>query len=395
MEAMPHQIAKAEECFNILKEKNIVYLAGKPRSGKTYTAILTVEKIEQPLRVIVLTKKNAIEGWHRFIDGNESLHHSYTVTNYEQAGKLKPEYDIAIIDEAHNLKSFPKVTQRLRSIRAITMNIPAILLSGTALTESPCGIFHQCYLTKFTPFQHRNFYAFHREFGIPYSKFINGREMRFYDRHKPELMQAINAFTVYMTQEDAGISSDLQAVDRVHYVELSDQTKELYNRFQNRRIVEIHGKQLVGDSIMKLRTSLHMIESGIVKIDDEYIEVGNTEKIDYIKKHFGDSESVGIMSHFVGERELLKKHFKHAKIYSSNASAEGVDLSHLEHFVIISSDYSGAKFIQRRERIVNVNGSNTLTVNHILVRRAISDQVYSAVSKKMDFNNQCYRGAAL
>jgi hypothetical protein len=392
---LPHQLQKAEECFNILKEKNIVYLAGKPRSGKTYTAILTVEKIEQPLRVIVLTKKNAIEGWHKFIDDNESLHHSYTVTNYEQAGKLKPEYDISIIDEAHNLKSFPKVTQRLRTIRAITLNIPAILLSGTALTESPCGIFHQCYVTKFTPFQHRNFYAFHREFGTPYSKFINGREMRFYDRYKPELMNAINSFTVYMTQEDAGISSELQAVDKIHYVNLLDETKKLYNDFQKNRIVEIHGRQLVGDSIMKLRTSLHMIESGIVKIEDDYISIGNTEKIDYIKSTFGDNENVGIMSHFVGERELLKKYFQHAQIYSSNASAEGVDLSHLEHFVIISSDYSGAKFIQRRERIVNVNGSNTLTVNHILVRNAISDQVYSAVSKKMDFNNQCYRGAAL
>ena len=133
-----------------------------------------------------------------------------------------------------------------------------------------------------------------------------------------------------------------------------------------------------------------MVESGILKIGDDYIELGNTEKIDYIKKTFGDTKDVGIMCHFIGERNLLKKHFKNARIYSSNAHAEGVDLSDLKHFIILSSDYSGAKFIQRRDRIVNINGSNTNLVNHILVKKAISEQVYNKVSKKEDFNNSTY-----
>jgi hypothetical protein len=146
---------------------------------------------------------------------------------------------------------------------------------------------------------------------------------------------------------------------------------------------------------MKLRTSLHMLESGIAKIEDEYIELGNTEKIDYIKNTFGDSDTLGIMCHFVGERILLEKHFRKAKIYSSNAHSEGVDLSHLSSFVILSSDYSGAKFIQRRERIININGSNTLLVHHILVKKAISEQVYKRVSKKQDFNNETYERSKL
>lgn len=395
MQPLPHQEQKAIECYNHLVEKGIVYLAGKPRSGKTYTSILTAEMIATPMRIIVLTKKNAISGWDKFIEGNERLKHTYTITNYEQATKLSADYDLAIIDEAHNLKSYPKVTQRLKDIRKVTLNIPAILLSGTALTESPCGIYHQCYATKYSPFKHTNFYGFHREFGIPFEKFINGRAMKFYDKHKPELIEVINSFTVYMTQEDAGISSELQAVDQLHYISLSDDTRKLYNDLQKNRVVKINGRDLVCDSIMKLRTSLHMIESGVAKIEDDYTFIGNTEKIDYIKEFFGDNEATGIMSHYVGERELLSKHFKHAKIYSSNASAEGVDLSHLEHFIIISSDYSGSKFIQRRERIVNINGSNTLIVNHILVRNAISDQVFQAVSKKMDFNNSCYQSKAI
>lgn len=57
----------------------------------------------------------------------------------------------------------------------------------------------------------------------------------------------------------------------------------------------------------------------------------------------------------------------------------------------MSSGYSGAKFIQRRDRIVNIKGSNTTIVNHILVKGAISEQVYKQVSKKEDFNNSTYQ----
>ena len=277
--------------------------------------------------------------------------------------------------------------------------MPHIHLSGTAVVESPCSIYHQMFISKYTPFKHKNFYRFHDEFGIKYYIKAQGRDIAQYDRFKPELLDRINEFTVYMTQEDAGISRDLQAVDKVHYVTLNESTKMLYNELQEHQIASVCSNDcrydLVCDSVMKLRTSLHMIESGVVKVDDQYLMLGNTEKVDYIKDTFGDSEDIGIMCHFVGERKLLEKEFKHAKIYSSSSHAEGVDLSHLKSFIILSSDYSGAKFIQRRDRIINVNGSNTLEVHHILVKGAISEQVYKKVSKKEDFNNSTYARTAI
>jgi len=139
-----------------------------------------------------------------------------------------------------------------------------------------------------------------------------------------------------------------------------------------------------------LRTALHQLECGTIKIGDEYIILPQASKAEYIKDKFGDSEDIGIMCHFIAERQKLGKIFKHAQLFSSNAHAEGVDLSHLKHFIIYSSDYSGARFVQRRERIVNINGSNTTTVHHILVKKAISDQVYNLVSKKRDFNNETF-----
>lgn len=402
IEPRPHQIQKAEDLWNILKVKGYAYLAGKPRSGKTLTAILCAEKSNKISSVLVLTKKNAITGWLPFIEGRK---HKYTVINYEQVGsidgarfnlKLNPkDYQLVIIDESHSIGAFPKPSNRQRVICRTCWDMPHIHLSGTAIVESPCSIFHQMNISKFTPFTFKNFYDFHRVYGEPYFIKVHGKDMAQYDRYKPNLLEAIDKFTVYMTQEDAGIDKSLQAEDVIHYVELNQETKDLYNKLQDNQILRLPIGDIVADTTMKLRVSLHMLESGVCKIEDDYFMLGNTEKVEYIKNKFGDKETVGIMCHFVGERLLLEKHFTKAKIYSSNAHSEGVDLSHLSSFIILSSDYSGSKFIQRRERIINMNGSNTLQVHHIIVKKAISEQVYKRVSKKQDFNNETYERAKL
>ena len=417
MKPFEHQIEKAEQCWEILKSTGYVYLAGKPRSGKTYTSLLIAEKSKKIDSVLILTKKAAIPGWEKFLS-SVTLKHKYHVTNYEQVGKwdntkrkpilkLNPnDYDLVIVDESHNLGTVGKPSGRYKTIRALCYDMPHIHLSGTAVVESPNSIYHQMSISKYNPFPFKNFYEFFRKYGEPYHIKAAGRDIAQYDRFKPELLDEINKFTVYMTQEDAGISADVQATDKLHYVELNGATKELYNQLQEDNVAKVRTEMfssfvandeytLVCDTTMKLRTSLHMLESGIAKVDDEYIDLGNNEKIDYIYDTFGDTEDVGIMCHFVGERIKLEKRFKNAKIYSSSSHAEGVDLSHLRHFVILSSDYSGSKFIQRRDRVVNINGSNTTVVNHILVKKAISEQVYKKVSKKEDFNNSTYERSIL
>jgi hypothetical protein len=394
----PYQIEKGLEAWKLIKDLGYAYIAGKPRSGKTYTGIMCFENSKTPLRVLVLTKKNAISGWHKFIDGNTILRNSYYVTNYEQAHKLRSkDYDVAIIDESHNLGPVGPATGRVKTITKLCWDMPHLHLSGTAIIETPNSIFHQMRISKYTPFDYKNFYDYFRVFGKPYYIKVGSREVTQYDKAKEDiLLPLIDEFTVYMTQEDAGISKDLQAKDVKHYVELSGKTRQMYNDLQDYNILEGvetscgNKIDIVCDSEMKLRVSLHMLESGVTKIGEDYYELGNTELVDYVMNEFGDSESVGIMTHFVGQRNMLKRYFKKAKLYSSTADAEGVDLSHLKHFVIISAGYSGSKFVQRRERIINTEGSESLEVHHILVKGAISDQVYKNNSKKQDFNNSTY-----
>lgn len=418
----PHQITKANELYEIFKVKGYAYLAGKPRSGKTYTSILTMEKSKKLTDILVITTKNAFKGWHLFIDDNDLLTHNYDITNFDQVGsmigagrkkkihlKITKVYKAVIIDESHNMGTVGKPSNRYLIIKAMCKDLPHIHLSGTAIVESIGSIYYQMNISKFSPFKHKTFYDFFREWGIPNYMMLHGRQINQYNKYKPELLEYINTFTVYMTQEYAGISKSMQAVDKIHYVKLKPSTAKLYNQLQDDKIAEVwsgmladapneNSDTLICDSVMKLRISLHMLESGLASIPyyendkrkTKYIELGNTEKIDYILQTFGDTDKVGIMSHFIAERKLLKAKFKHAHIYSSKADAEGTDMSHLEHFIIISQDYSGAKHIQRRERVVNMNGSVSLIVNYILVHRAISDQAYKTTSKKKNFNDSTY-----
>jgi len=405
MDFLPHQVAKGKEALAIIRQKGIVYIQGLPRSGKTATALYVADNTKAS-HWLILCPKNAISGWEKFLNGSLPLNTKFTVTNYEQvykrvAGKYtlrlnKDDYNGVILDESHNFGVLGKPSLKHKMTRLLCYEYPLILLSGSALVESYNGIYHQCYISKYSPFRNfKNFYDYHRYYGESYYIRIGGRDVPKYDKAKEDLITSIvDTFTVYMTQQDAGISTEVQAVDEVHYVSLSANTKKIYNTVQKDNIITLllgdDCVELICDSVMKLRISLHMIESGVIKIDGKYYILGNREKIDYILKRFGDNEDVGIMSHFVGERHLLNKIFKRAKIYSSTSHAEGVDLSHLKHFIIISSGYSGAKFIQRRERCVNIFSKTASTVHHLIVKGAISEQVYKAVSNKLDFNNRGY-----
>lgn len=397
----PHQVEFSQKIFDILKQKGYVYLSGKPRSGKTYTAILACELSSVAKKVAIITTKEARDGWYKFTENNNLISKEYHVYNYEAMGRRdkrklilkiqKGVYDILIVDESHNIGKFPKPSLRHLLAKAIFFDLPHIHLSGTAIIESGCSIYHQMAISKYNPFKEfKNFYEFHKRYGNPYTIKTQAGPKKQYDRHKPELLDKINEFTIYMTQEDAGIGKEVQSKDIIHYVELDPQTRDWYNTLQTDKVLQVGQHLIMADSTIKERTALHMLESGVGKVGDEYVYFGNLEKINYIRNTFGDSEDIGVMCHFKGERALLNEHFNHIQVYSSNAHAEGTDLSHLRYFVILSSDYRGSKFVQRKERIINTEGSNTTEVHHILVKGAVSDQVYKKTSKKEDFNNSTY-----
>lgn len=418
MQPKPHQLVKSQELFNILKVYKYAYLNGEVRSGKTLTALLALAKSKSIKNILTITKKAAISGITKFLTDPELQtywsHQTHHTLNYEAIGKIKPrtesksgktltkpvkelalninpdDYDFVIIDEAHRLGKVGKPSQTYIVIKSIVKDKPFLCMSGTPIVESPNHIYYQMSVSSKTPFLQKNFYDFFRDWGIPTYLKLHGRTITQYKLAKPELQTYIQQFTVTMTQTDADIPESSKAVDQLHHIQPSAGFIQAYNELYRAKLLQIQGKTLVADSTMKLRTSLHQMESGIVLIDNTPYSLGFTEKIDYIKQTWPDSPKTGIMAYYRAEYELLTKEFPNSEIYSSISNAEGVDLSHLDNFIVFSFGFSGAKWTQLRDRKTNINSSKQNIVHILLMKDSISQQVYECVNQKKNFNDASF-----
>ena len=390
MSYLPHQTETADKCAAVIKERGLCLLQGEMRTGKTRTALRTLELLGAK-RPLIVTKKAAIAGWVSEIDAVAfSLAFPY-VTNYEQCAKLAADdFDFVVVDESHAVSRPGKPTQRWKHIARISRGKPVLLMTGTPTTESLLQLYYQFALSDRSPLRYKNFYEFFRAWGVPSQIRLNGRWVEMYKKAKPELLDRAQPWIVTLTQEQAGITH--KAVDRVHTVPLSAATKALIATIQKDKVVTLpNGSIYAAESDMSERVTIHQIEAGAMLHEDELINLPNTEVIDYIAETWGDSEGLALMAHFRSTRMKLELNFPKASIFSSVAHAEGVSLADFEHFVIVNSDYSGAKFVQRRDRGVNLNKRTDAIVNHIVTDGGVSKHVYNAVSKKLDFTLTNYR----
>jgi hypothetical protein len=383
----PHQIQASEDIADRIERDGFSALAGAPRSGKTATAIRVCELLHFD-SVLVFTPKAAIPGWHSEIE-RTGTQVNLTITNYEQAHKLNGEdYDFVILDESHRLGARGKPNKRFQNIRRVAWRHPLLIMSGTMVIESPLAIYHQQAISQHGPFRYKNFYEFWRRYGIPSTINVNGHTIEQYNKSKPELDERIDQIVVTMTQADAGIVG--KAIDELHVVKLSPETKELIAQARD-GVIEIDGEEILLESIIAERLAIHQIEYGGLKIGDDYWQTENDEVADYILEKFGDHNKLALMSHYVSTRQVFERKFKKARLLSSNAHAEGVDLSGYTDFVVAGTDFSGAKHAQRRERGINMMKRGDAVVHFIVTNGGISREVYKTVTDKKDFNLALYR----
>lgn len=423
----PHQLKLANEGYAILKENAIVYLASEERTGKTLASILIAEMCDGVRSVLVITKKKALTGW------NETLlaykHEvAFRVTNYHKAKNItNPEnYDLIILDEAHNyISSVPKPSAIWGAVKNLTSGKPIIYMSATPHAQGYQMLYHQLALSSWSPWRnYQNFYRWHRVYGKEHKILVHGRYVEQYDKTNEELIKAdVDKLFITYTRKELGFKHEPK--DVLHYIKLDKTTKEQYNYMLKEQCIQLNDDNLLLDTPMKLRTSLHMLEGGVAKntliekpsnlhrvvhIAKEKIDVSdsssnsnpfgiqgsyyyhvyycldNLEKIQYILDTWGDKDNVAIMYNYIAERFKLLKYFSNAQIFQATSDAEGVDLSHIEHLVIYSQNFSTAQHTQRRARQANMNRELPIDVHFLLVKGAASEQVYKTVSiNKVNF----------
>lgn len=370
----PHQVEIAKQAYTVLKNNMMVYLAMEERTGKTLTAILAAELCDIKT-VLVITKKKAIEGWE---DTLAKFKHtkSYSVTNYHQACKFANRYDLVILDESHNyISSYPKRGKLWEDVKRLTLSRPIIYISATPYAQGPQQLYHQFKLSSWSPWNaHMTFYRWFDTYGKPYKLRIAGIEVPQYDKvHFDKILKDCEHLFISKTRTELGFEHEPE--DKLHYIDLSDETRRIYNELLTDNICE--NPLIVCDTNSKLRTTLHQLEGGTIK---DLGVLANDEKLDYIHSTFGDVNTLVIMYNYKLEYDKLAARFKRALLLQATSYAEGIDLHEYDNLVVYSQDFSTARHTQRRARQCNLKRSSPITVHYLLVKKAISDQVYKTVS---------------
>lgn len=402
IELREYQKLLFERGLEILRSKGLVYIAAEERTGKTPISLKIAESYGAQ-NVLVLTKKKALEGWEGWRDKVKTTLHLF---NYEKREIPQNSYDLAILDESHfALSGYPKPSQTAIKVQKIVYNLPIIFLSATPSAQSLSLLFHQLNMSSKSPWgEFRNFYYWHKRFGVP--KLIRGAGGVFindYSQTKEDDVKAsIEPYFLYLTRKEANFKEEPN--DEIVEVELGPHLTSLLNSIQKGKVfLPVIGDYTV-NSISRELKLCHMVESGVCSVIDTdidvkqpYIDLDTHPKVDYILNRWGDNDNFAIFYEYKCEGEMLKKHFKKALILQGTSYAEGVDLSHLDFSVVLSQNFSTSKYIQRRARLCGYSRDKIIKCYFLIGKRvdgkpSISQHVYNTVAiMKENFTDSLYR----
>lgn len=412
----PDQRETVDKCKAILALRNIVYLAAWMRTGKSIMGLTTAYEMGWK-RVCVLTKKNAV---NNIKADAAACNYNMTVlvTNFEQAKKLPATWDGFIVDEANEgAGDFPIPTKRAKEMKILIGSRPLILMSATPTPESPSQIYHQFWLSMYSPFrQYANFYKWSKDYCKQYEeevkqedgsvlikthvkqRFINGFKSNDYSEGLEDKIKTITApYMVYLSQQDAGFTSYVE--EEIIFVPINKLIYKLMKVLKRDKVYTMKcGDVIICDTPVKMQTVFHQLSSGTIKIDDKKSHTLDESKAWFVKSKFAGSK-IAIFYKFIQEYELLKKVFpdhtsddrefnKHDHlVYLKQivSGRSGVDLQTADYLIMYNIDFSATSYWQGRERMGNRKRTKQNKMFWIFSEHGFEKKVYKAVVKKIPY----------
>ena len=407
LELRNYQEEISNKAVELLRNHRIAYLAMQVRTGKTLTAIATAQKFGAK-KVLFITKKKAIKDII-----NQSIEYATSlqifVTNFEQLGNVTGEYGLIIIDEAHSLASYPLPSTRANELKRICYNKPIIYLSGTPNPESFSQLYHQFWVSSFSPFaQYSNFYKWAQQFVTVKKMKINGQSFNNYDSaDKKMVMDCCGHLFLTFTQEQAGFESLVN--EHIHHVEMLDSTYTLANRLRIDKVVRNkEGQVVLGDTAVKLLQKLHQVYSGTVIVDEpeRMAKVVDYSKVKYVKETFGGTK-IAIYYKFIAEEMAIRYVFGSDRITTEatvfnestnlifisqiQSGREGVNISSADALIFLNIDFSAVSYWQARARIQTKDRIKDANIHWIFSKGGIEDKIYEAVMNKKDYTTYHFK----
>lgn len=391
-----YQDELSNKAVRILRLKNIVYLTMAVRTGKTATS-LNVAKLYNAKKVLFLTKKKAIssiqEDYSKF-GFNEFF--VLDVINDESLHKVSGEYDLIIHDEHHRFGSFPKPSKGAKDFKFKFSRKPMIFLSGTPTPESFSQIFHQFWVSNYSPFGHGNFYGWSKEYVNVTQKNLGFGLINDYSKaNKDKIDKVVNEYMISFTQKEAGFSTEI--IEKILYVEIKDSTKQLIERLKKDLFIQGKEESITADTAAKLMQKIHQLYSGTIKFDSGNKKVLDHSKAEFISQKFA-GKKIAIFYKFTEELEALRDIFKNQLTTDLDefnttdknfavqivSGREGISLRNAEFLVYYNIDFSATSYWQSRDRLTYQDRLEN-QVYWIFSSGGIESKILKAVAKKKNY----------
>ena len=399
MQLRDYQVDISEQAISILKEFGLVYLAMQVRTGKTITS-LHIASLMGAKKVLFVTKKKAISSIQDDYDNSNCLY-DIDIINYESVHKAVQDYNIIIVDEAHCLGQYAIPSERTKELKRICEGKPVIYLSGTPSPETFAQMYHQFWVSSYSPFNgYKNFYAWHKEYGIPAKKYVYNRELADYSKVKQERIQSeIGHLMLTYTQEEAGFEGLVH--ETILYVPMSDKVKWAIDRIKKDNLFRTKDGQVVlADTAVKEMQKIHQICSGSVKTEDGNAVIFDDTKATFIKERF-KGQKIAIFYKYIAEGLQLRVTFA-GKIIEDpiafneatgdvvfisqiQSGREGINLSTAEALVMYNIDFSAVSYWQSRARMQTKDRTEPSKVYWIFTIGGIEERIFGIVQNKKDY----------
>lgn len=404
-----HELARKGKL--ILLEHNLLYLAMEMRVGKTFIAF-EIAKLIKSKNVLFITKKRIIS---TVLKDFKSLDYSYNIqfVNYESAHKINfNNLDLIICDESHTLGGYPKPSKAAKVLhdKLEKLSCRIIFLSGTPSPESYSQLYHQFWISRFTPFgQWPNFYKWANDgFVLITKKHISGYMINDYSRG---IKSKIDSYTKHLflsyTQKEANFKVH-ELFDEIKFIPMPNKLQKLIEILVNDKVYTFKDKsELVCDTAVKLQQKVHQLCSGtVIALKNNLVEykILDDYKVNYICKNY-IGKKLAIFYLYASEGEMLKNRFVNWTsdpiVFNSNkqtifisqfqSGGRGINLSAADVIIFFNIHFSSELYQQARQRGQEQNKSKATELHWLFSDVGIERKIYSKVINKQSYTLSYFR----
>ena len=401
MKFREYQIEIAKQASEKLNKLKFVYLSMEVRTGKTLTALLTA-KIYDVKNVLFVTKKKAIKSIESdYVEFGFGF--KLTVINTESLHKVTGDFDLIISDEHHKYGAFPKPSKGAVYFKKTFGHLPIIALSGTMNPESYSQVFHQFWISNYSPFkQYKNFYQWALHYVNIGQKYLGYAIVQDYSNAKGGLIQAaIEQYMITYTQKQAGFTSEV--IEKILTVEMKESTYDMIARLKKDNIIEGKTEVVIADTGAKMMSKLHQMYSGTVKFESGNSMVLDCSKSEFIYYQF-INQKIAIFYKFKEELNAITKIYGNQittdlnEFNTTNKSIalqvvsgrEGINLSAAKYIVYYNIDFSAVSYWQSRDRLTTMDRLSN-EVFWIFAKGGIEHHIYKQVMAKKNFTLSTFK----